>query len=160
MTQWGNAHLMNHNSSTPPSPAQLEHKRQPSTEPSTPAKNGVDPKVYDPTSNSSAPPSPTIGGRPRGTSNASRPGSRGDSRRNSLALGYQAPMMEVNHDTPAELQPIFTYLNSHSNKLYQEGYFLKLHDLDSRAPSHPTKAKASLLILLQRRPSQLRSCLE
>lgn len=31
-----------------------------------------------------------------------------------------------------ELQPIFTYLNSHSNKLYQEGYFLKLHDLDTR----------------------------
>jgi CCR4-NOT transcriptional complex subunit CAF120 len=30
------------------------------------------------------------------------------------------------------LQPIFTYLNSHSNKLYQEGYFLKLHDLDTR----------------------------
>lgn len=31
-----------------------------------------------------------------------------------------------------ELQPIFTFLNSHSNKLYQEGYFLKLHDLDTR----------------------------
>ncbi|KAF2221952.1 hypothetical protein BDZ85DRAFT_200499 [Elsinoe ampelina] len=35
-------------------------------------------------------------------------------------------------DTIPELQPIFTFLNSHSNKLYQEGYFLKLHDLDSR----------------------------
>ncbi|PNS20407.1 hypothetical protein CAC42_5857 [Sphaceloma murrayae] len=35
-------------------------------------------------------------------------------------------------DTLPELQPIFTFLNSHSNKLYQEGYFLKLHDLDSR----------------------------
>lgn len=38
--------------------------------------------------------------------------------------------MEVANDTPLELQPIFTFLNSHSNKLYQEGYFLKLHDLD------------------------------
>ena len=45
---------------------------------------------------------------------------------------YQAPQVEVAPDTPPELQPIFTFLNSHSNKLYQEGYFLKLHDLDSR----------------------------
>ena len=41
-------------------------------------------------------------------------------------------MADVAQDTPPELQPIFSYLNSHSNKLYQEGYFLKLHDLDSR----------------------------
>ena len=40
--------------------------------------------------------------------------------------------MDLAHDTPPELAPIFSYLNSHSNKLYQEGYFLKLHDLDSR----------------------------
>ncbi|TKA65191.1 hypothetical protein B0A49_07908, partial [Cryomyces minteri] len=40
--------------------------------------------------------------------------------------------MEVAQDTLPELQPIFTFLNSHQNKLYQEGYFLKLHDLDSR----------------------------
>lgn len=45
---------------------------------------------------------------------------------------YQPPLMEVVSDTPPELQPIFTFLNSHSNKLYQEGYFLKLHDLDGR----------------------------
>jgi len=43
--------------------------------------------------------------------------------------------MDVAQDTLPELQPIFTYLNSHSNKLYQEGYFLKLHDLDSRMSS-------------------------
>lgn len=41
-------------------------------------------------------------------------------------------MMEIAHDTIPELAPIFTFLNSHSNKLYQEGYFLKLNDLDSR----------------------------
>ena len=40
--------------------------------------------------------------------------------------------MEVAGNTPAELQPIFAYLNSHANKLYHEGYFLKLNDLDTR----------------------------
>lgn len=39
--------------------------------------------------------------------------------------------MQVSQNTPAELQPIFAYLNSHANKLYQEGYFLKLNDLDT-----------------------------
>lgn len=43
-----------------------------------------------------------------------------------------AAIMDMSGDTLPELQPIFTFLNSHSNKLYQEGYFLKLHDLDSR----------------------------
>lgn len=45
---------------------------------------------------------------------------------------YQPPLMELGHDTLPELQPVFTYLNSHSNKLYQEGYFLKLDDQNSR----------------------------
>lgn len=40
--------------------------------------------------------------------------------------------MEVGRDTLPELQRIFTFLNSHSNKLYQEGYFLKFHDTDTR----------------------------
>ncbi|CAF9932550.1 MAG: hypothetical protein ALECFALPRED_005323 [Alectoria fallacina] len=45
--------------------------------------------------------------------------------------------MEIAHDTIPELQPIFSFLNSHSNKLYQEGYFLKLNDLDSNGrPNH------------------------
>lgn len=30
-----------------------------------------------------------------------------------------------------ELLPVFSYLSSHANKLYQEGYFLKLNDLDT-----------------------------
>ena len=50
----------------------------------------------------------------------------------SMIQTYQPPLMDVAEDTLPELQPIFTFLNSHSNKLYQEGYFLKLHDLDSR----------------------------
>lgn len=40
--------------------------------------------------------------------------------------------MELTSDTLPELQPIFTYLNSHGNKLYQEGYFLKLDDQNTR----------------------------
>ena len=54
-----------------------------------------------------------------------------------MIQAYQPPMMEIAQDTIPELQPIFSFLNSHSNKLYQEGYFLKLNDLDSRR-KHPS----------------------
>lgn len=57
---------------------------------------------------------------------------RSSSRPMSIVQAYQPPLMEIAQDTLPELQPIFTFLNSHSNKLYQEGYFLKLNDLDSR----------------------------
>lgn len=57
---------------------------------------------------------------------------RPSSRPMSMVQTYQPPLMEVAQDTLPELQPIFTFLNSHANKLYQEGYFLKLNDLDSR----------------------------
>jgi hypothetical protein len=40
--------------------------------------------------------------------------------------------MDISEDTIPELQPVFAFLNSHSNKLYQEGYFLKLDDQDTR----------------------------
>ena len=43
---------------------------------------------------------------------------------------FQASPAEIGRDTLPELLPIFTFLNSHANKLYQEGYFLKLNDLD------------------------------
>lgn len=56
---------------------------------------------------------------------------RAISRPASMIGGYVPPMMDT-QDTIPELLPIFTVLNSHSNKLYQEGYFLKLHDLDTR----------------------------
>lgn len=49
----------------------------------------------------------------------------------SMVGAYQPPLMDM-QDTIPELLPIFTFLNSHSNKLYQEGYFLKLNDLDTR----------------------------
>ncbi|KAF1969015.1 hypothetical protein BU23DRAFT_513831 [Bimuria novae-zelandiae CBS 107.79] len=58
--------------------------------------------------------------------------SRMSSRPLSMIQTYQPPVMEVSQDTLPELQRIFTFLNSHSNKLYQEGYFLKFHDTDTR----------------------------
>lgn len=66
-----------------------------------------------------------------------RSDSRPSSRPISMVQTYQPPLMEVAQDTLPELQPIFTFLNSHSNKLYQEGYFLKLHDLDARMFRQP-----------------------
>jgi CCR4-NOT transcriptional complex subunit CAF120 len=57
---------------------------------------------------------------------------RATSRPVSMISTYQPPLMEVTEDTLPELQPIFTFLNSHANKLYQEGYFLKLDDQNSR----------------------------
>lgn len=49
-----------------------------------------------------------------------------------MIQAYQPPLMDINEDTIPELHPIFTLLNSHSNKLYQEGYFLKLDDQNTR----------------------------
>ena len=57
---------------------------------------------------------------------------RSSSRPLSIVGGYQAPLMEVNEDTIPELLPIFALLNTHQNKLYQEGYFLKLEDQNTR----------------------------
>ncbi|KAK4498830.1 hypothetical protein PRZ48_009340 [Zasmidium cellare] len=79
----------------------------------------------DPFTASPAPRSPA-------TPSRARADSRANTRPNSMIQTYNPPQMEVANDTPPELAPIFSYLNSHSNKLYQEGYFLKLHDLDSR----------------------------
>lgn len=49
-----------------------------------------------------------------------------------MVLAHQPPIMDITEDTIPELQPIFSFLNSHSNKLYQEGYFLKLDDQNTR----------------------------
>ncbi|KAK2626500.1 hypothetical protein QTJ16_003675 [Diplocarpon rosae] len=58
--------------------------------------------------------------RARAASSSSRP--------MSMIQTYHPSLMDVTRDTLPELQPIFTFLNSHANKLYQEGYFLKLDD--------------------------------
>ncbi|CRG90380.1 CCR4-NOT transcriptional complex subunit CAF120 [Talaromyces islandicus] len=49
----------------------------------------------------------------------------------SMAFTYQAPQTDIARDTLPELLPVFSFLNTQSNKLYQEGYFLKLNDLDT-----------------------------
>ncbi|KAH8733073.1 hypothetical protein GQ44DRAFT_721295 [Phaeosphaeriaceae sp. PMI808] len=69
----------------------------------------------------------------------SRSESRLSSRPMSMIQTYQPPVMEVSQDTLPELQRIFTFLNSHSNKLYQEGYFLKFHDTDTRGRPAPDR---------------------
>lgn len=74
----------------------------------------------------------------------SPPRKRSNSRPLSMVLAHNPPLMDVTEDTIPELQPIFTFLNSHSNKLYQEGYFLKLDDQNTRMfqPASPACALA------------------
>lgn len=62
----------------------------------------------------------------------SPPRQRSNSRPLSIVQTHQPPLMDINEDTIPELQPIFSFLNTHSNKLYQEGYFLKLDDQNTR----------------------------
>jgi hypothetical protein len=73
------------------------------------------PSPDSPTSSAHTPPNVTSG------TTSSRPGS----------MIFQQPAIETTRDTEPELIPIFQYLSSHANKLYQEGYFLKLNDLDT-----------------------------
>ncbi|KAL5000807.1 hypothetical protein BDV10DRAFT_28652 [Aspergillus recurvatus] len=68
-------------------------------------------------------PSPHDGPSSKAERRMSRPG--------STAFTHNPPFMQLAEDTPAELQRIFSYMNSHANKLYYEGYFLKLNDLDT-----------------------------
>ncbi|KAL2756901.1 hypothetical protein ACRALDRAFT_2034174 [Sodiomyces alcalophilus JCM 7366] len=70
-------------------------------------------------------------GRRRQRNNSQRP--------RSLVQTYQPPLMDVTEDTIPELQPIFTFLNSHANKLYQEGYFLKLDDQNTQGRPNPDR---------------------
>lgn len=51
----------------------------------------------------------------------------------------QPPLLNVTHETPPELQPIFTFLSNHSKKLYTEGYFLKLTDLNPDGKPHTSR---------------------
>ncbi|UKZ51818.1 hypothetical protein TrVGV298_005582 [Trichoderma virens] len=71
-----------------------------------------------------------------------RSSSRNSARPMSMIQTYQPPVMEVNEDTIPELQPIFSLLNSHSNKLYHEGYFLKLDDQNTQGKPNPDRTWA------------------
>ncbi|OAA56570.1 PH domain-containing protein [Niveomyces insectorum RCEF 264] len=66
----------------------------------------------------------------------SRP--RSTSRPLSMIQTYQPPVMDIN-DTIPELQPVFTLLNRQANKLYQEGYFLKLDDQNTQGRPNPDR---------------------
>lgn len=117
MSQWGGP---------PKSPTTDSHKSTtPSGPPSSKKPLPIDTSAAQAlTQSAKDSPSPTAQQRFRADSRSMRP--------MSMVQTYQPPIMDVAQDTLPELQPIFTFLNSHSNKLYQEGYFLKLHDLDSR----------------------------
>ena len=78
---------------------------------------------------SSDTPSPLDASPISGTPNTER---RVLSRPESALFSHNPPLLELSQDTLPELQPIFGYLNTHANKLYHEGYFLKLNDLDIR----------------------------
>ncbi|SPJ79210.1 related to CAF120 CCR4 Associated Factor 120 kDa [Fusarium torulosum] len=68
-----------------------------------------------------------------------RSSSAASSRPPSMVLAHQPPIMDITEDTIPELQPIFSFLNSHSNKLYQEGYFLKLDDQNTQGKPNPDR---------------------
>ncbi|KAH6606398.1 hypothetical protein Trco_005551 [Trichoderma cornu-damae] len=71
-----------------------------------------------------------------------RDSSRNSARPMSMIQTYRPLVMEVNEDTIPELQPIFSLLNSHSNKLYHEGYFLKLDDQNTQGKPNPDRTWA------------------
>lgn len=134
MSQWGGLpHTLHKNPpSAAPSPGSASPAGPPSPLPRQPAASNS--FAHSATAleayNNDRPPSRTATHRERSDSRASvRP--------MSMIQTYQPPVMEVSHDTLPELQRIFMFLNSHSNKLYQEGYFLKFHDTDSRTSPLP-----------------------
>lgn len=93
------------------------------------------------------PPSrPDYGTPVEGSPATSPPRRRSTSRPSSMVFAHQPPIMDIGEDTIPELLPIFSFLNSHSNKLYQEGYFLKLDDQNTRMhlpfPSHKSWRQA------------------
>lgn len=132
----------------PPQPQSTAIHNEPSAIATTPSP--VSSAAANDEHANSSPPVPVT------NSNSSSP--PGTPRRNSRPLSmvqtYQPPLMDVNEETLPELQPIFNFLNSHTNKLYQEGYFLKLDDQDiSALPAldpAPALKRTSELTVLQR----------
>jgi hypothetical protein len=113
-----------------PRPAHFHEVQEDSTPPapSTPVPSSPVQHDHDHTP-------PALNDSPRplsGVNGHSRTHKRSSSRPLSMIQTYTPPVMDVTADTIPELQPIFTFLNSHANKLYQEGYFLKLDDQNIR----------------------------
>lgn len=56
------------------------------------------------------------------------------------SMSYSPPTIGLPaNDEIEELKPVFSFLSSHANKLYQEGYFLKLDDLDTSGKPTPNR---------------------
>ncbi|EGO52901.1 hypothetical protein NEUTE1DRAFT_126325 [Neurospora tetrasperma FGSC 2508] len=103
-----------------PSPPQLRDSREPSPDGPSPIFDKVpEPAVASSTTPVNDPFAQSVTGK-----------RRSNSRPLSMVLSSQQPLMESNEEIIPELQPIFALLSSHANKLYQEGYFLKLDDQD------------------------------
>jgi len=126
MSEWGGSPRKSPTAAESPSPATSPAKRASfSVQQSAPTDASTGASASTSQLESYSRSSPT-------TTQHHRSDSRPSSRPVSMIQTYQPPVMEVGQDTLPELQRIFTFLNSHSNKLYQEGYFLKFHDTDSR----------------------------
>ncbi|KAK5078498.1 hypothetical protein LTR51_000688 [Lithohypha guttulata] len=88
--------------------------------------------------------SDTLAGKPDGsavvreTSATSLPQASASSPALHNPMVYTPPT--IVNDEIEELKPVFSYLSSHANKLYQEGYFLKLDDLDTSGKPNPVRA--------------------
>lgn len=69
-----------------------------------------------------------------GSSQLKTPAENGQSnpKVSSVAQPYETSLTDPVQSIIPELQPIFSLLNDHANKLYQEGYFLKLDDQNTR----------------------------
>jgi CCR4-NOT transcriptional complex subunit CAF120 len=139
MSQWGGAPQQKNPPSGPASPTTQSPSRPPPAAQLAHSATALD--EYN-TGRASPAPSQRV-----------RSDSRASTRPMSMLQTYQPPMMEVGQDTLPELQRIFTFLNSHSNKLYQEGYFLKFHDTDTRTLPTPTPILAATTLTPHRRSS-------
>ncbi|KAJ6101940.1 hypothetical protein N7486_004367 [Penicillium sp. IBT 16267x] len=85
------------------------------------------PRGQTPSPGTPSPPSelsPVGGSTPRGGEIGSRPA--------SMIVSNHPPLMAQVDGIPPELSPIFSFLNIHNNKVYHEGYFLKLNDQDTQ----------------------------
>ncbi|KAK3487301.1 hypothetical protein B0T13DRAFT_491583 [Neurospora crassa] len=112
-----------------PSPPQLRDSREPSPDRPSPIFDKVpEPAVASSTTPVNDPFAQSVTGK-----------RRSNSRPLSVALSSQQPLMESNEEIIPELQPIFALLSSHANKLYQEGYFLKLDDQDIKGRPNPDR---------------------
>ncbi|KAF4993527.1 hypothetical protein FDECE_13376 [Fusarium decemcellulare] len=122
-------------SNSPPANSPYGHRKTNSaTEPFP------DHRVSNDISRPTTPPSrPDYGTPVSGSPIDNSPRRRSSSRPPSMVLAHQPPLMDIGEDTIPELQPVFSFLNSHSNKLYQEGYFLKLDDQNTQGKPNPDR---------------------